>query len=157
MPEYRAQKHHQDRMAETLREEISSMIVGELSDPRIRFAHVSEVALMPGGRSARVFVSVQGGTVEEEETLAGLIAARGHIRHELLERMGKRHVPEISFHIDRSKKVTTRIDSLMSRKQRKAKTEPTAATETTPTSKSTTPTPKPTKPTSKPAAKGTAS
>lgn len=121
MPELRAKKHHQDRMAETLREEISSMIVGELSDPRIRFAHVSEIALMPGGRSARVFIAVEGGALEEEETLAGLIAARGHIRHELLERLGKRHVPELSFHIDRSKKVTTRIDDLMTRKQRKAK------------------------------------
>ncbi len=137
MPELRAKKHHQDRMAETLREEISSMIVGELSDPRIRFAYVTEVALAPGGRSARVFIALDsGGTVEEEETIAGLVAARGHIRHELLERLGKRHVPELTFHIDRSKKVTTRIDDLMSRKQKKAKTALAASSETTTASES---------------------
>ena len=35
MPEHRARKHHQDRVAETLREEIAVIIDGELSDPRI--------------------------------------------------------------------------------------------------------------------------
>jgi ribosome-binding factor A len=43
MPEHRARKHHQDRVAETLREEIGAMIEGELSDPRIAFCYVTEV------------------------------------------------------------------------------------------------------------------
>ena len=56
MPEHRARKHHQDRVAETLREEIGAMIEGELSDPRIDFCYVSEVALNPG-ESRRVCMS----------------------------------------------------------------------------------------------------
>ena len=58
MPEHRARKHHQDRVAETLRLEIGAMIEGELSDPRIDFCYVTEVALNPGGKSARVYVAV---------------------------------------------------------------------------------------------------
>ena len=58
MPEHRARKHHQDRVAETLRLEIGTMIEGELSDPRIHLCYVSEVALNPGGKSARVYVAV---------------------------------------------------------------------------------------------------
>ena len=58
MPEHRARKHHQDRVAETLRLEIGTMIEGELSDPRIDFCYVSEVALNPGGKSARVYVAI---------------------------------------------------------------------------------------------------
>ena len=58
MPEHRGRKHHQDRVAETLREEIGAMIEGELSDPRIAFCYVTEVALNPGGKSARVYVGV---------------------------------------------------------------------------------------------------
>jgi hypothetical protein len=50
MPEHRARKHHQDRVAETLREEIGAMIEGELSDPRIAFCYVTEVVLNPGGK-----------------------------------------------------------------------------------------------------------
>jgi ribosome-binding factor A len=118
MPEQRARKYHQDRMAETLRDEIGAMIEGELSDPRISFAYISQVVLNPGGKSAQIYVAVDGGAQEEADTLDGLMAARGYIRHELLERMGKRHIPELTFHIDRSEKMKARIDELLGRKRR---------------------------------------
>ena len=84
MPEHRARKHHQDRVAETLREEIGAMIEGELVDPRIAFCYVTEVVLNPGGKSARVYVAVDSAvpdiTKAEEDTVAGLEAAKGFIR-----------------------------------------------------------------------------
>ena len=64
MPEHRGRKHHQDRVAETLREEIGAMIEGELSDPRIAFCYVSEVVLNPGGKSARVYVAIDSAVPE---------------------------------------------------------------------------------------------
>ena len=76
MVEPRGRKYHRDRVAETLREEISAMIAGELRDPRIAFAHVSEVVINAGGKSAQVYIAVDGGEVEEEKTLAALTAAR---------------------------------------------------------------------------------
>jgi ribosome-binding factor A len=119
MPEHRARKHHQDRVAEALREEIGAMIEGELSDPRIDFCHVSEVALNPGGKSARVYVAVDSNAKDiaraESETLAGLEAAKGYIRHELKERMGVRNVPDLNFLVDRSGRFQARIEELMSR------------------------------------------
>jgi ribosome-binding factor A len=117
MPEQRGRKYHQERVAGTLREEIGAMIEGELSDPRISFAYVSQVVLNPGGKSALIYVAVDGGTQEEADTLEGLMAARGYIRHELLERMGVRFVPELTFHIDRSEKMKARIDQLLGRKR----------------------------------------
>ena len=120
MPEQRARKYHQERVAETLREEIGAMIEGELSDPRISFAYVSQVVLNPGGKSALVYVAVDGGEQEEKDTLEGLMAARGYIRHELQERMGVRYVPELTFHVDRSEKMKARIDELLGRKRGKA-------------------------------------
>jgi ribosome-binding factor A len=121
MPEQRARKYHQDRVAEALREEIGAMIEGELSDPRISFAYVSQVVLNPGGKSALIYVAVDGGPKEEEDTLEGLMAARGYIRHELLERMGVRHVPDLVFHIDRSEKMKARIDELLGRVKKKSR------------------------------------
>jgi ribosome-binding factor A len=125
MPEHRGRKHHQDRVAETLREEIGAMIEGELSDPRIAFCYVSEVALNPGGKSARVYVAVDGAVPDiskaEEETVAALESAKGYIRFELKERMGVRHVPELSFFADRSGRFQARIDELMSRSRRRQK------------------------------------
>jgi ribosome-binding factor A len=123
MPENRGRKHHQDRVAETLREEIGAMIEGELSDPRISFCYVTEVVLNPGGKSARVYVAVDSAvpdiTKAEVDTVAGLEAAKGYIRYELKERMGVRHVPDLTFLADRSGRFQARIEELMGRARKR--------------------------------------
>ena len=84
----------------------------------------------PGGKSARVYVALDRAVQEiakaEEETVAGLEAAKGYIRYALKERMGVRHVPELSFLADRSGRFQARIVELMdrSRKRQKASAEP---------------------------------
>jgi ribosome-binding factor A len=115
MPEQRARQHHRDRVASTFQEEITAMLEGELSDPRIAPCYVTEVVLAPGGKSCRVFVAVHGDEQAEHATLDGLMAARGYIRTEIRDRMGVRHVPEISFAIDRSEKVGARMSELLGR------------------------------------------
>jgi ribosome-binding factor A len=125
MPEHRARKHHQDRVAETLRLEIQIMIDGELSDPRIANCYVSEVALNPGGKSARVYVALDSAVPNieqaEKDTVAGLETAKGYIRYELKERMGVRHVPDLSFLADRSGRFQARIVELMDRSRKRQK------------------------------------
>src|ERR1035437_1017392 len=119
MPEQRGRTYHQNRVAETLREEISAMLEGQLSDPRINFGYVSEVVLAPGGKSARIYVAVDGDSKDEADMLEGLEAARGYIRHQLLQRMGVRHVPELFFQVDHSEPVRARIDELLGRVERR--------------------------------------
>ncbi len=101
------------------------MIEGELSDPRIAFCYVSEVVLNPGGKSARVYVAVNGAVHDiakaETDTVAGLEAAKGYIRFELKERMGVRHVPDLAFLADRSGRFQTRIEELMERSRKRQK------------------------------------
>ena len=124
MPEHRGRKHHQDRVAETMRLEIGAMIEGELSDPRIDFCYVTEVALNPGGKSARVYIALDSSIKDiaraETETIAGLEAAKGYIRYELKERMGVRRVPDLTFLADRSGRFQARIEELMERSRKKS-------------------------------------
>lgn len=119
MPEQRAREYHRGRVASTFTEEITAMLEGELSDPRIAPCYVTEVVLAPGGKSCRVFIAVTGGEKAEEDTLAGLIAARNYIRTEIRERMGVRHVPELTFAIDRSEKIGARMDELLGRMEKR--------------------------------------
>jgi ribosome-binding factor A len=119
MPENRARNHHRERIASTFSDEIGTMLEGELTDPRIAPSYVTDVVLAPGGKSARVFVAVHGSEAEEASTLAALMAARGYIRSELRERMGVRHVPELTFAIDRSKKMTGRMEELLGRMRKR--------------------------------------
>jgi ribosome-binding factor A len=133
MPEPRARIYHRNRVAHSFSEEIGAMLEGELSDPRIFPSVVTEVVLAPGGKSARVFVAVHGGEAEEASTLAALVSARGFIRATIRERMGVRHVPELSFAIDRSERMTGRMDELLGRmRKRDKKREDKAAAEAAP-------------------------
>lgn len=132
MPENRARNHHRDRVAGTFSIEIGAMLEGELTDPRIAPSYVSDVVLAPGGKSARIYVAVHGSEAEEASTLAALQAARGYIRSELRDRMGVRHVPELTFVIDRSQKMTGRMDELLGRLRKRERREAAAAPESTP-------------------------
>lgn len=118
MPEQRARTYHRGRVASTFADEITAMLEGELSDPRIAPCYVTEVVLAPGGKSCRVFIAVTGTEAEEAETLAGLMAARAFVRTEIRDRMGVRHVPELTFAIDRSVKMGARMDQLLGRMEK---------------------------------------
>lgn len=97
------------------------MLEGELSDPRIAPSYVTDVVLAPGGKSARIYVAVHGSEQEEESTLLGLMTARSYIRSQLRERMGVRHVPDLTFTIDRSEKMTGRMEELLGRIRKREK------------------------------------
>jgi len=97
------------------------MLEGELSDPRIAPSYVTDVVLAPGGKSARVFVAVHGSEEEEDSTLAALMTARAYIRSQLRDRMGVRHVPDLTFAIDRSERMSGRMDELLGRLRKRDK------------------------------------
>jgi ribosome-binding factor A len=117
--EKRGLKHHRGRLGEALREEIETLVEGELGDPRIGLVNVSAVHLAEDGRSARVLVVVEGGDEEAQRSLEGLQAACGYIRHELVERLRLRRAPELFFELDRSQKYESRIDDLLERTRKR--------------------------------------
>lgn len=117
--EQRAQKHHRERLGEAIREEIGAILEGELGDPRIGLVTVSEVLLAPNGKSANVLVAVAGGEQEAVDTLEGLAAATGYIRHEVATRLGLRVAPEIFFRLDQSERYGGRVEELLKRVHKK--------------------------------------
>ena len=117
--ENRGQKYHRERLAEALREEIETIVEGELADPRIGLVNVSGVHLSDDSRTARILVVVEGDDAEAERTLEGLQAAVGFIRHELTERLHR--APELHFQLDRSQDYVARIDELLGRTRKRRK------------------------------------
>jgi ribosome-binding factor A len=69
-------------------------------------------------RTIRVFVSLAGDEAERATTLEGLQAAKGFVRHELVERLHLRRAPDVIFMLDDSEEYGNRIENLL----RKAKT-----------------------------------
>jgi ribosome-binding factor A len=110
------------RVAESIREELSQMIGFEMKDPRLVGVTVAEVHVTPDGREARVKVMVYGDAEKQKEALAGLQHAKGHLRHEIGDRMELRHVPELFFETDTGTEASARVEELL-RRVRKNKRE----------------------------------
>ena len=119
--ERRQQKHHRERLSEALREEIETILEGELGDPRIGLVSVSAVEMAEDGRSAHIRVAVAGDDEEAERTLEGLDAAKNFVRHEIAERLRLRRPPELFFRIDRSQQLEGRVDELLERARKRQK------------------------------------
>jgi ribosome-binding factor A len=119
--ETRGQKYHRERLAEALKEELSTILAGELADPRIGLVTVTDLIINEGGKSVRVFVSVTGDDKEAAATMEGLRAASGYIKHELAENLALRHAPDLLWTLDRSEQVTGRINELLTRIDKRAK------------------------------------
>lgn len=101
------------RVADLIRDEISSMILKELKDPRIHFVTITQVEVSPDLRQARVLYSVMGSETEQEECQEGLASASGFIRGRLGRRLSLRYVPELSFKYDSSLTAGARVTSLI--------------------------------------------
>jgi ribosome-binding factor A len=119
--ESRAQKYHRERLVEALREELSTILAGELADPRIGLVTITDLVMNEGGKSVRVFVSVTGDDKEAAASIEGLKGASGFIKHELAENLGLRHVPDLLWTLDRSETVKGRINELLTRIDKRSK------------------------------------
>lgn len=95
-------KHRANRLAESLKEEISQLIRMELKDPRIGFVTLTSVNVAEDLAHAKVYVSVLGTEDESKASLAALNRAAGFVRSELGKRIRLRHVPTIVFKNDPS-------------------------------------------------------
>ena len=120
--EKRGLKYHRGRVGEALREEIETLVEGELADPRIGLVSVTAVHIADDGRSAQVWVNVEGDDLDAEQSLEGLAAAKEYIRHELVERLRLRRAPELVFRLDRAELEKARVEELLARAKKRNKT-----------------------------------
>jgi len=107
--------HRHERVGEEIAHEINAMLAGELKDPRLEGnVCVSEVRVQPDMKHARVFVSVRSeNSKEQSDAIRALEHAAGFIRHELIERLQLRRLPDLHFTLDLSQEHMERIEQLL--------------------------------------------
>jgi ribosome-binding factor A len=93
-----------DKVNQLFKREISNMILlGEVSDPRLRFMSITFVDISKDLSVAHVGFSVLDDSPQGiQSAQAGLNSASGRIRHLIAERVEIRHIPEIRFVYDNS-------------------------------------------------------
>lgn len=98
-----------ERLADQIRDEVSRILLYEMSDPRTGFMTVTSVELSKDLRRAVIGVSVLGDDKTQAVTLNVIKHARGFIQRELTQRLNTRHVPTISFEVDDTVKRSVRL------------------------------------------------
>ena len=86
-----------------VQKELSSIIRGEIKDPRIHLmTSVMAVEVAPDLKTCKAYISVLGNQEAKEATIRGLNSAEGYIRRQLARNLNLRNTPEIRFILDES-------------------------------------------------------
>jgi len=100
------------RIADRIREEMSSLLIKEISDPRLFQVFVTDVRVDRELAYADVYVSAVEGAQRSAEILQGMESASGFIRRELSARVELRSFPRLRFHWDPTPENADYIESL---------------------------------------------
>src|SRR5258708_25280248 len=88
------------RIADQIRQELSELLIREISDPRLKQIFITDVTVDQEMTYADIFVSAIEGISRSGEILSGLESASGFIRRTLAERVELRAFPRVRFHWD---------------------------------------------------------
>ena len=101
------------RIADRIRQEISEMLIREISDPRLHQIFITDVKVDRELAFADIYVSAVEGSVRSAEILEGLEHASGFLRHELSARIELRAFPRLRFHWDPTPENADHIEQLL--------------------------------------------
>src|SRR3984957_6811951 len=101
------------KVAEAVREQVSTAILFGLKDPRVKYVTVTRVEVSPDLRNAKVYVSVMGDEKTQRLTIKGLESARGFLQAKLAERVQIRYTPILHFHLDQGVKRSIEASRLL--------------------------------------------
>jgi len=101
------------KVAEALRETVSTTVLFDLKDPRVKNVTVLRTEVSPDLRSARVYVSVMGDEKAQSLCMHGLRSARGFIQAKIAERLELRYTPILHFSLDPGVKLSVEASSLI--------------------------------------------
>jgi ribosome-binding factor A len=102
-----------ERLAESLREEITEIVGYELEDPRLEAVTVTEVRVSPDLRDAKVFVLIEGDESEIREAMKALHNAEKFVRSQVAMNLNINHAPHIHFARDTVEEKAERIELLL--------------------------------------------
>ena len=101
------------RIADRIRQEISEMLIKEISDPRLHQIFITDVKVDRELAFADVYVSAVEGSARSAEILEGLEHANGFLRHELSARIELRAFPRLRYHWDPTPENADHIERLL--------------------------------------------
>ena len=102
------------KAAEAIREVVSTSILLELQDPRVRDVTVTYVEVSPDMRQAKVHVSIMGDDAKQQLSLHGLKSAAGYLQSRIAQRIDTRYTPRLQFVLDQGVKHSIEVSRILS-------------------------------------------
>ena len=107
------------RIADRIRQELSEMLIHEVSDPRLKQIYVTDVKVDRELAYADVYVSAVEGVSRSADVLAGLESASGFLRRNLASRVELRAFPRLRFHWDVTPENADHIEKVLAKLRKK--------------------------------------
>jgi ribosome-binding factor A len=101
------------KAARAIREVVSTAVLYEMKDPRVRDVTVTRVEVMEDMRMAKVYVSIMGDESKQNLSLIGLRNAAGFLQAKVAERIDTRYTPKLVFILDEGVKKSIEVMRLL--------------------------------------------
>jgi ribosome-binding factor A len=102
-----------ERIADRFKQELSELLLREISDPRLHQVFVTDVTVDRELAFADIYVSAVEGSARSAEILEGLHSASGFLRRTLAARVELRIMPRLRFHWDPTPENADHIERLL--------------------------------------------
>ncbi len=111
------------RIGDRIRQELSEMVIKEISDPRLEGIFITDVKVDRELAYADIFVSALEGVSRSKEVIQGLDHASGFLRKSLSDRIELRVFPRLRFHWDPTPEKAEHIETLLASLRNEGKKE----------------------------------
>lgn len=110
-----------ERVASLIKEEVSDIILKVLEHESVGFWTVTGVRVSPDLRYAKIYISIYGDKVTQQNTIRKIESLKKTIRSKLGSRLRLRFTPEIEFYLDDTLEHVDRINALLKQIEEKEK------------------------------------
>jgi len=101
------------RIADRIRQDLSEMLIREISDPRLHQIYITDAKVDRELAFADIYVSAVEGAIRSTEILEGLEHASGFLRRSLASQIELRTFPRLRFHWDPTPEHADHIEQLL--------------------------------------------
>lgn len=101
------------RVSGLIRTELAGLLGHDVDEARQALVTITDVALTPDMRLARVYVSIFPESADAEGILSALTRRRGRLKGDLGRRLRLRHIPDLEFRLDDTARRTRRIEEIL--------------------------------------------
>lgn len=105
--------YKKERLEKNIKREISTIILNDTKDERLKFVTITKVILTDDLSIATIYYTILGNDNQIEKTSQNLLDAKGYIKTILSKKLKVRKTPDLKFEYDKSYEYGNRIEEIL--------------------------------------------